>query len=225
MQFLFCIEQIFNLEIPNKTPYTQPYCLEEVLLLGIIELLVIAVGLSMDACAVSLCKGLRMRTIKWSQGVIIALFFGIFQAGMPLLGWALGIQFEKFITPVDHWIAFILLSFIGGKMLYEALTEEPVCPVETVEHLDIKELFLLSIATSIDALAVGISFAFLKTDILLAISLIGIVTGVLSLLAVIIGKYYGNQLQGKAGIVGGVVLMLIGVKILFSHLEFFGFRT
>ena len=177
----------------------------------------------MDAFAVSLCKGLRMRRINWSQGLIIAFFFGIFQAGMPLLGWSLGLQFERLITPIDHWIAFILLATIGGKMLYDSLTEDPVCPVETVEGLNLKELLMLSIATSIDALAVGITFAFLKTDILLAISLIGIVTFVLSFLAVIIGNYFGNRLQRKAGILGGGVLILIGGKILFSHLGIFGF--
>jgi len=177
----------------------------------------------MDAFAVSLCKGLRMRRINWSQGIIIAFSFGIFQAGMPLLGWSLGLQFEKFITPIDHWIAFFLLAIIGGKMLYDSLTEDPVCPVETVDRLNLKELLLLSIATSIDALAVGITLAFLKTDILLAISLIGIITFVLSLLAVIIGNYYGNRLQSKAGILGGGVLILIGGKILFSHLGIFGF--
>jgi len=177
----------------------------------------------MDAFAVSLCKGLRMRRINWSQGIIIAFSFGIFQAGMPLLGWTLGLQFEKFIKPIDHWVAFFLLVSIGGKMLYDSFTEDPVCPVETVERLNLKELLLLSIATSIDALAVGITLAFLKTNIILAISLIGIVTFVLSLLAVIIGNYYGNRLQSKAGILGGVVLILIGGKILFSHLGIFGF--
>jgi len=181
------------------------------------------VGLAMDAFAVSLCKGLRMRRINWSQGIIIAFSFGIFQAGMPLLGWSLGLQFEKFITPIDHWIAFFLLAIIGGKMLYDSLTEDPVCPVETVDRLNLKELLLLSIATSIDALAVGITLAFLKTDILLAISLIGIITFVLSLLAVIIGNYYGNRLQSKAGISGDGDLILIGGKILFSHLGIFGF--
>jgi len=177
----------------------------------------------MDAFAVSLCKGLRMRRINWTQGLIIAFSFGIFQAGMPLLGWSLGLQFEKFITPIDHWIAFFLLATIGGKMLYDSFTEDPVCPVEAVDRLNLKELLLLSIATSIDALAVGITLAFLKTNILLAISLIGIVTFVLSLLAVIIGNYYGNRLQSKAGILGGVVLIFIGGKILFSHLGLFGF--
>ncbi len=192
--------------------------------MGIIELLMLSVGLAMDAFAVSLCKGLRMRRINWSQGTLIAFSFGLFQAGMPLIGWSLGRQFERFITPVDHWIAFILLFIIGAKMLYDSITEDPTCPVETVEHLDLKELLLLSIATSIDALAVGITLAFLNTDIILSISLIGIITFILSLLAVIIGNHFGNRLQSKAGgILGGIVLILIGGKILLSHLGIIGF--
>ncbi|MDD3904537.1 MAG: manganese efflux pump MntP family protein, partial [Sphaerochaeta sp.] len=133
--------------------------------LGIIELLFVSVGLAMDAFAVSLCKGLRMRKINYKQALLIALFFGVFQAIMPIIGWSLGLQFEKYITSIDHWIAFILLGFIGGKMLYDSVTEDPTCPVETVEKIDIKELVMLSIATSIDALAVGITFAFLQVDI------------------------------------------------------------
>lgn len=172
----------------------------------------------MDAFAVSLCKGLRMRKINWSHGSFIALSFGIFQAGMALIGWSLGLQAEQFIAPVDHWIAFILLSIIGGKMLYDALTEDPSCPVETANHLNLKELLLLSIATSIDALVVGITLAFLKVDILFAISLIGVVTYILSLLAVIIGNYFGSCLKRRAGISGGVILILIGGKILLSDL-------
>jgi len=188
-----------------------------------LELLLLAAGLAMDAFAVSLCKGLRMRRINWAQGTLIAFSFGVFQAGMPLIGWSLGHQFERFIAPVDHWIAFILLGVIGAKMLYDSITEDPTCPVETVERLNLKELLLLSIATSIDALVVGITLAFLNTNIILSISLIGIVTFILSLLAVIIGNHFGNRLQSKAGILGGIVLILIGGKILFSHLGIIGF--
>ncbi|NCC90594.1 MAG: manganese efflux pump [Spirochaetia bacterium] len=186
--------------------------------MGIVELLLVSVGLAMDAFAVSLCKGLRMRKINYSQAFVIALFFGFFQAAMPLLGWLLGMQFERYITAVDHWIAFILLSIIGSKMLYDSLTEDPSCPVETVTRLDLRELLLLSIATSIDALAVGITLAFLKTDIFLSVSMIGVVTFLLCLAAVAIGNRFGNRLQSKAGILGGVVLILIGLKILLSHL-------
>lgn len=191
--------------------------------MGIIELFLLAIGLAMDAFAVSLCKGLRMRRINWSQGIVIALSFGLFQAGMPLLGWTLGLQFERFITPIDHWIAFILLAIIGSKMLYDSITEDPSCPVETVNRIDPRELLLLSIATSIDALAVGITLAFLKTDILVSITLIGIVTFLLSLLAIVIGNHFGNRLQSKAGILGGMVLILIGTKILLSHLGIISF--
>lgn len=191
--------------------------------MGVLELLLIACGLAMDAFAVSLCKGLRMRRINYGQAVIIALFFGFFQAVMPLLGWTLGIQFEHYITSVDHWITFILLSIIGSKMLYDSLTEDPTCPVQTVDRLDMKELLLLSIATSIDALAVGITLAFLNTDILFSVTLIGIVTFLLSLLAVAIGNRFGNRLQSKAGIAGGVVLILIGLKILLEHLGIIAF--
>ena len=141
--------------------------------MGIVELLLVSVGLAMDAFAVSLCKGLRMRKINYGQAFLIALSFGFFQAAMPLLGWLLGMQFERYITAIDHWIAFILLSIIGSKMLYDSLTEDASCPVETVTRLDLRELLLLSIATSIDALAVGITFAFLKTDICIAVSMIG----------------------------------------------------
>jgi len=164
-----------------------------------------------------------MRRINYGQAVIIALFFGFFQAVMPLLGWTLGIQFEHYITSVDHWITFILLSIIGSKMLYDSLTEDPTCPVQTVDRLDMKELLLLSIATSIDALAVGITLAFLNTDILFSVTLIGIVTFLLSLLAVAIGNRFGNRLQSKAGIAGGVVLILIGLKILLEHLGIIAF--
>ncbi|MFA6783567.1 MAG: manganese efflux pump MntP family protein [Sphaerochaeta sp.] len=191
--------------------------------LGIIELLFVSVGLAMDAFAVSLCKGLRMRKINYKQALLIALFFGVFQAIMPIIGWSLGLQFEKYITSIDHWIAFILLGFIGGKMLYDSVTEDPTCPVETVEKIDMKELVMLSIATSIDALAVGITFAFLQVDIVNAVTLIGSITFVLSFLAVAIGNYFGNALQNKAGIAGGIVLMIIGTKILLSHLGIINF--
>ena len=177
----------------------------------------------MDAFAVSLCKGLRMRKINYGQGFVIALSFGFFQAGMPLIGWALGVRFERYISQFDHWIAFILLFIIGLKMLYDSITEDPSCPVEAVERLDLKELLLLSIATSIDALAVGVTFAFLKTNILQSASIIGVVTFLLSFMAVVIGNHWGNRLQRKAGMMGGMVLMLIGLKILLSHLHIIPF--
>jgi len=145
------------------------------------ELALIAVSLSMDAFAVSMCKGLGMKTLRYAQGAVIALFFGAFQALMPLIGWFLGKQFEQMITSVDHWVAFGLLAIIGGRMIWEATHEKegdaPFCAVD--QRLDYKELFILAIATSIDALAVGITFAFLQITILPAVTLIGGITFVL----------------------------------------------
>ena len=166
--------------------------------MGFAELFLIAVGLSMDAFAVSVCKGLCMKRLDMRQALVIALFFGGFQGLMPLLGWALGTQFERYITPVDHWIAFGLLALIGGKML--------------------RELVMLAIATSIDALAVGITFAFLRVDIALSVGLIGVTTFVLALVGVAVGHRFGARYEKAAAIAGGVVLVLIGTKILLEHL-------
>ena len=188
--------------------------------MGIIELALIAVGLSMDAFAVSVCKGLGMKRLDMGQALVIALFFGGFQALMPLAGWALGSGFQSYIEPVDHWIAFALLAFIGGKMLYDAFHEEdgdePVAG--EAAGLDLKEILMLAIATSIDALAVGISFAFLQVDIVPAISLIGVITFALSLVGVAAGHQFGARFEKPATIVGGLVLILIGLKILLEHL-------
>ena len=183
------------------------------------ELVLIAVGLSMDAFAVSLCKGLCMKKLNYAHAFVIALFFGVFQAVMPLIGWLLGTQFERYVTPVDHWIAFGLLVYIGGKMIWDALHEksEPEsCDID--QKLDIKELFTLAIATSIDALAVGITVAFLQTDIVPAVALIGLITFALSFVGVWIGFKFGVRFQKKAEIAGGAVLILIGLKILLEHL-------
>lgn len=182
------------------------------------ELVLIAIGLSMDAFAVSLCKGLCMRKLNYGQGAIIALFFGGFQLLMPLLGWVLGKQFESYITTFDHWIAFGLLFYIGGKMIWEAIRDkdEEACPVD--QRLNVKELFVLAIATSIDALAVGITFAFLQTPIIPAVVEIGAITFALSFGGVIIGHRFGTRFKQKAEIAGGVVLVLIGLKILLEHL-------
>lgn len=185
----------------------------------LIEIFLIGVGLSMDAFAVAVCKGLNMKKINYLHTVIIALFFGAFQAIMPLLGWFLGKQFEAYITSIDHWIAFILLGIIGGKMVYEAITEkEEEAVADTEEKLDIKELFLLAVATSIDALAVGITFAFLKVDITFSICVIGTTTFVLSCVGVAIGNIFGAKYQAKAELAGGIILVLIGLKILLEHL-------
>lgn len=183
-------------------------------------LLLMGVGLAMDAFAVSICKGLSMRKVNKKQCLVIGLFFGGFQALMPFVGWVLGSQFEQYITSIDHWIAFILLGFIGGKMVVEAIREKD----EAVEvgkmdpPLDLKEMFILAIATSIDALAVGITFAFLQVSIVEAISIIGITTFVISVIGVYVGNFFGNRYKKKAELAGGMILILIGLKILLEHL-------
>jgi UPF0059 membrane protein ROSINTL182_07018 len=183
------------------------------------------VGLSMDAFAVSICKGLSMRKVNKKQCLVIGLFFGGFQALMPFIGWVLGSQFEQYITSIDHWIAFILLGFIGGKMVVEAIREKD----EAVEvgkmdpPLDFKEMFILAIATSIDALAVGITFAFLQVPIVEAISVIGITTFVISVIGVYVGNFFGNRYKKKAELAGGIILILIGLKILLEHLGILAF--
>lgn len=191
--------------------------------MGLFEIFVIGVGLSMDAFAVSVCKGLGMKRINWRHALAIAAAFGIFQALMPLVGWALGTQFAALIEPVDHWIAFLLLAFIGGKMLRDAFIgenegEAGVDADAAADKLDIRELIMLAVATSIDALAVGITFAFLGVDIWVPIAIIGLTTFVLSFVGVAVGNQFGSRFERPATIVGGVVLILIGVKILLEHL-------
>lgn len=188
-------------------------------------LLLMGVGLSMDAFAVSICKGLSMRKVNKKQCLVIGLFFGGFQALMPFIGWVLGSQFEQYITSIDHWIAFILLGFIGGKMVVEAIREkDEAVEVEKMDPpLDLKEMFILAIATSIDALAVGITFAFLQVPIVEAISIIGITTFVISVIGVYVGNFFGNRYKKKAELVGGIILILIGLKILLEHLGILAF--
>jgi len=187
-----------------------------------VELLLTAVALSMDAFAVSTCKGLNMRKLNWRQALTIGLFFGGFQALMPLAGWLLGKQFEGFITSVDHWIVFALLALIGGKMIYDSFKggEGEGCPAE--DRINLRELVGLSFATSIDALAVGISFAFLNVRILPSVACIGVTTCLLSVAGVAIGQRFGAKYQNKATRIGGAVLVLIGLKILLEHLGVFG---
>ncbi len=181
--------------------------------MGIVELLLIAIGLSMDAFAVAICKGLKMPKLNYNQAFVIALFFGGFQAFMPLLGWFLSKNFEVYITNVDHWIAFVLLALIGGKMVYESFKDED----ESGDGFDLKELFFLAIATSIDALAVGITFAFLKVEIFSSVTIIGITTFLFSLAGVGIGHKFGAKFEKKAELAGGIILILIGLKVLLEH--------
>ncbi|WP_455138081.1 manganese efflux pump MntP [Thermophilibacter sp.] len=189
--------------------------------MGIVELLLTAVGLSMDAFAVSVCRGLGMRRLNLRTAVVLALFFGGFQALMPLVGWALGSQFMWLIGPVDHWVAFVLLAFIGGKMLWEALCggdEGDGCGCEDTSGIDLREFLVLAVATSIDALAAGISFAALAVDIVPAVTLIGVITFALSLVGVAVGHFFGARWEKPASVTGGVVLVLLGLKILLEHL-------
>lgn len=183
--------------------------------MGILELLLIAIGLAMDAFAVSICKGLAMKKMNWKKAIIVGLYFGIFQALMPVIGYFLGTTFESLVTKVDHWIAFILLAFIGGKMLKEAFDNNSAGYNDSVNF---KTMVVLAIATSIDALAVGITFAFLQTNIVLAVILIGVVTFILSVIGVKIGNQFGIKYEKRAEIIGGIILILIGIKILLEHL-------
>ena len=184
-----------------------------------LELFLIGVGLSMDAFAVAICQGLCMPKLNVRHGTIIALFFGGFQALMPLIGWLLGSQFAGYIQSIDHWVAFVLLAIIGGNMAREALSpeeEETVCAV--TDRLDYKQLLLMAVATSIDALAVGVTFAFLEVSIVPAISIIGCTTFCLSLVGVVVGNYFGARYKKRAELAGGIILVALGAKILLEHL-------
>ncbi len=190
--------------------------------MGILELFLIGVSLSMDAFAVAVCHGLSMPKLNLRHGAVIALFFGGFQALMPFLGWLLGSQFAQYIESVDHWVAFGLLALIGGNMVREALSpedeEESACPA--ADRLDLKRLFMMAVATSIDALAVGITFAFFSVPIGPAVSIIGVTTFCISLGGVVIGNFFGTRYKQRAELTGGIVLILLGTKILLEHLGF-----
>ena len=190
--------------------------------MGLIELFLIAVGLSMDAFAVSVCKGLAMPKCTFKKAAIVGLWFGGFQALMPAIGYVLGAQFQETIASIDHWIAFVLLALIGGNMIHEALDNDEE---EADASLDVKTMFLLAVATSIDALAIGITFAFLKVNIIPAVCFIGIVTFIISFAGVKIGNVFGVRYKNKAEIVGGVILILLGLKILLEHLGFLFTKT
>ena len=187
--------------------------------MGLTELFILAVGLSMDAFAVAVCKGLAMPKCTFKKAAIVGLWFGGFQALMPAIGYILGAQFQEAIASIDHWIAFVLLALIGGNMIHEALDNDEE---EADASLDVKTMFLLAVATSIDALAIGITFAFLKVSIIPAVCFIGIVTFIISFAGVKIGNVFGARYKNKAEIVGGVILILLGLKILLDHLGFLG---
>lgn len=194
----------------------------------LVNLVLIAIGLSMDAFAVSVCKGLAMKKITLKKSVIVGAWFGIFQGLMPAIGYLLGSRFEDYITSIDHWIAFVLLSVIGGNMIKEAMSKEEE---ETSDSLAAKEMLMMAIATSIDALAVGITFAFLQEEsveganflsqnisIIPAVCIIGCITFGLSCVGVKIGNVFGLKYKSKAELFGGIILILIGTKILMEHL-------
>jgi len=181
--------------------------------MNIIELLFIAVGLSMDAFAVSVCKGLSLCKAKTKEACTVGLYFGIFQAGMPLIGYLLGVQFQNKIATFDHWISFALLGFIGAKMLYESRNSYESCD----PSLNFRNMIILAIATSIDALAVGVTFGLLEVAILPSSLLIGSVTFLLSMLGVRIGNIFGAKYKSKAEFAGGLMLILIGVRIFADH--------
>lgn len=185
--------------------------------MGITELLLISVGLAMDAFSVSVCKGLSMKKLDLKGGVITALFFGAFQAFMPVIGYFLGSRFADFISSFSHWVSFGLLAVIGGKMMIEAIKGGDD-EFENEYRLNIKELFVLAVATSIDALAVGIVFAAEKTPVITSVTIIGAVTFLLSLAGVYIGHRFGSKYEKKAELAGGAILIIIGVKLLLDGL-------
>ena len=191
--------------------------------MSILEVFLIGVGLSMDAFAVSICKGLCMNKINKKQALIIGLFFGGFQAMMPTLGYFLASFFAKYVVAYSHWVAFLLLLFIGGNMIREAVTgdEDEDGEKEMDSPLRMGEMTVLAIATSIDALAVGVTFAFMEMkyrELAFSVGLIGCTTFVISIIGVVIGNIFGNKYEKKAEIAGGVILILIGLKILLEGL-------
>ncbi|MBQ8167268.1 MAG: manganese efflux pump [Lachnospiraceae bacterium] len=186
--------------------------------MGILELFMVAVGLAMDAFAVSICKGLSLGKIKLRHMAIAGLWFGGFQAIMPAIGYLFGSLFADKIKAIDHWVAFVLLAIIGVSMIKESFEDDD----EMDACMDPKCMFILAVATSIDALAVGVSFAFLRVSIVWSVLFIGVITFVLSAIGVKIGSVFGAKYKSKAEIAGGIVLILIGTKILLEHLGIIG---
>lgn len=187
--------------------------------MGIVEIILVALSLSMDAFAVSVCKGLSMKKIAWEKAIIIGLYFGVFQMIMPIIGYSLGTTFEGLVTKIDHWIAFVLLLAIGGKMILESRSKADCEQYD--DSVNFKTMIVLAIATSIDALAIGISFAFLQINILFTSIIIGVTTFILSLIGVKVGNRFGDKYEKKAELVGGLILIIIALKILIEHLGIF----
>ena len=187
--------------------------------MGLLELFVIAVGLSMDAFAVSICKGLSVRELKPKHALTVGVYFGGFQMLMPLIGFALGVRFQSFITSIDHWIAFVLLGLIGANMIRESREQDEE---NLSDSFSFGTMLPLAVATSIDALAVGVTFAFLQVSILPAVCFIGATTFILSCIGIRIGHVFGLKYKSRAELFGGAVLILMGIKILFEHLGVLG---
>lgn len=184
--------------------------------MDIVEILIIAVGVSMDAFAVAICKGLSVCKVKPSHVLSTGLWFGGFQALMPLIGYFLGYSFAEFVTSVDHWIAFLLLGIIGGNMLKESFHKDD-CHCDIEPDFSVRTMFAMAVATSIDALAVGVSLAFLKVNIWAAVALIGVITFCFSAVGVLIGNQFGARYKSKAEFAGGFILVAMGLKILLEH--------
>lgn len=177
------------------------------------EIILIAIGLGMDALSVSLCKGLSMKQMKWKHAIIIGLYFGIFQAVMPCIGYFVGTKFQAFIENWSHWIALVLLVLIGINMIREAIWGEE----EANDKIDFKTMIMLAIATSIDALIIGVTFAILKNSIIIPAIIIGVITFLMSVAGVKLGNLFGNKMGKNAEVFGGIVLILIGIKIVVEH--------
>ena len=188
--------------------------------MSLFEIILIGIGLSMDAFAVSVCKGLSMKRLSIKKSLIIAAYFGLFQALMPVIGYFVGKTLSSYVEAVDHWIAFALLALIGANMIRESFSKEEN---KSNDSVNFKTMLLLAIATSIDALAVGVTFSFLKVNLLLSVIIIGVITFILSLLGVKIGNKFGDKFDSKAELTGGIILILIGLKILLEHLGIINF--
>ncbi len=197
--------------------------------MSFVEILLIGIGLSMDAFSVSISKGLTTKKFSWKVALTCGLWFGVFQALMPIIGYFLGAQFEQFITSVDHWIAFGLLFLIGANLIREALSKKTENGERRTENLPLTtfrsqlQMFPLAIATSIDALAVGISFACIQVQLWSSVLIIGVTTFLFSVLGVKIGNVFGSRFEKGAGVLGGIILILIGLKILLEHLGVMSF--
>jgi len=214
-----CKISLFIVSSENKSYF----CASNTIAMPFLELFLIAVGLSMDAFSVSVCKGLTTKRFSWRMALVCGLWFGFFQVLMPIIGYFLGAQFQEMIEAYDHWIAFGLLSLIGANMIREAIWGDKDSDSPGNDSLSFKTMFLLAIATSIDALAVGVSFACIQVQLWSSVVVIGLTTFLFSVLGVKIGNVFGTKYEKSASILGGIILILIGLKILLEHLGIIGF--